>query len=82
MAVFVSRNESSDRLLDYSLRFKDKGYRVVAEPSLPIRRHEQRTWSELAEEEWKRLAEKNRRRFAAKWGHRTDLLETALAEVE
>ena len=29
--------------LDYSLRFKYKGYRVVAEPSLPIRRHEQRT---------------------------------------
>ena len=60
--------------LDYSFHFKDKGCRILAEPSLPVRRHEHRVWSELAEGEREALSRKNYRRFLDKWGHRPDLL--------
>ena len=60
--------------LDYSFHFKDKGYRIVAEPGLPVRRHEHRVWSELAEGERDELSRKNYRRFLDKWGDRADLL--------
>ena len=60
--------------LDYSFHFKDKSYRIVAEPSLPVRRHEHRVWSELAEGERDERSRKNYRRFLDKWGDRQDLL--------
>ena len=60
--------------LDYSFHFKDKGYSIIAEPGLPVRRHEHRVWSELAEGERDALSRKNYRRFLDKWGHRTELL--------
>ena len=60
--------------LDYSFHFKDCGYRVVADPTLPVRRHEHRVWSELAEGERDELSRKNYRRFLDKWGDRADLL--------
>ena len=60
--------------LDYSFHFRDKGYRIVAEPTLQVQRHEHRVWSELAEGEREELSRKNYRRFLDKWGHRQDLL--------
>ena len=60
--------------LDYSFHFKDSGYRIVADPSLPVRRHEHRVWSELGEGERDELSQKNYGRFLDKWGDRADLL--------
>ena len=60
--------------LDYSFHFKDKGYRIVSDPSLPVRRHQHRVWSDLAEGERDELSRKNYRRFLDKWGDRADLL--------
>ena len=60
--------------LDYSFHFKERGYRIVADPTLPVRRHEHRAWSELAEGERDELSRKNYRRFLDKWGDRADLL--------
>ncbi len=60
--------------LDYSFQFKDAGYRIVADPALPVRLHEHRVWSELAEGERDEMSRKNFRRFLDKWGHHQDLL--------
>jgi cysteinyl-tRNA synthetase len=60
--------------LDYSFQFKDKGYRIVADPNLPVRRHTHRAWSELGEAERDELSRKNFRRFLRRWGGREDLL--------
>jgi hypothetical protein len=60
--------------LDYSFQFKDRGYSILAEPSLPVRRHEHRVWSALAEGERDEMSKKNYRRFLARWGDRMDLL--------
>ena len=60
--------------LDYSFHFKDRGYRIVADPTLPVRLHEHRVWSELGEGERDELSRKNYRRFLDKWGDRADLL--------
>ena len=60
--------------LDYSFHFKDKGYRIVANPALPVMRHEHRVWSELPEGERDELSRKNYGRFLDKWGDRADLL--------
>ena len=60
--------------IDYSFHFKDKGHKIVAEPSLPVVQHEHRVWSELAEGERDEMSRKNYRRFLDKWGDRVDLL--------
>ena len=60
--------------LDYSFHFKERGYRIVADPGLPVRRHEHRVWTALAEDERDELSRKNYRRFLDKWGDRADLL--------
>ena len=60
--------------LDYSFHFKDRGYRIVADPSLPVTQHEHRVWSGLAEGEREELSRKNYRRFLDKWADRGDLL--------
>ena len=60
--------------IDYSFHFKDEGLRVVADPTLPVRRHEHRAWSELAETDRDELSRKNFGRFLHKWGDRVDLL--------
>ena len=60
--------------LDYSFHFKDRGYRIVADPTLPVRLHEHRVWTALAEAERDELSRKNYRRFLDKWGDRDDLL--------
>ena len=60
--------------LDYSLHFKNKGYSVIAEPSLPVVRHEHRVWTNIDDAEREALSRKNFRRLLDKWGDRTDLL--------
>ena len=63
--------------LDFSLQFKDKGYKIVADETLPFIRHQHRQWEALGEAERNELRLKNFRRFLKKWGHRTDLLAAA-----
>jgi GT2 family glycosyltransferase len=60
--------------IDYSFHFKEQGFRVVADQTLPVILHEHRVWSELAEGERDELSRKNYGRFLDKWGQRTDLL--------
>ncbi|MCH7800530.1 MAG: cysteine--tRNA ligase [Chloroflexi bacterium] len=60
--------------IDYSFHFKDQGYQIVADQSIPVVLHEHRVWSDLAEGERDELSLKNYRRFLEKWGDRTDLL--------
>jgi cysteinyl-tRNA synthetase len=59
--------------LDYSLRFKDAGYRLRT-VELPVRRHEHVEWQRTAPEERDRLSKRNFYRFLHRWGHRADLL--------
>ena len=60
--------------IDYSFQFKDKGYRIVADPDLPIKLHEHRAWNEILDPERDELSRKNFGRFLHKWGHRQELL--------
>ena len=63
--------------IDYCFQFKDKGYRVVADSSLPLLRHEHRQWTELDDNQRDELSRKNFGRFLKRWGNRPDLLITA-----
>ncbi|MBM3925015.1 MAG: cysteine--tRNA ligase [SAR202 cluster bacterium] len=60
--------------LDFSFQFRDRGYCVLADGSLPMVRHEHRQWSALGEEERNQLSRKNFRHFFRRWGQRLDLL--------
>ena len=60
--------------IQYSFQFKASGFRILADPTLPVRRHEHRVWSELVEEEREKLSRDNFRRFLKRWDHRRDLL--------
>lgn len=62
--------------IDYCFQFKDKGYRVIADNSLPLARHEHRQWTELEENQRDELSRKNFGRFLRRWGNRPDLLAT------
>ena len=63
--------------IDYCFQFKDKGYRVLADSSLPIVRHEHRQWTELDDNQRDELSRKNFGRFLKRWGNRPDLLITS-----
>ena len=63
--------------IDYCFQFKDKGFRVVADSSLPLVRHEHRQWTELDDNQRDELSRKNFGRFLKRWGNRPDLLLTA-----
>ena len=63
--------------IDYCFQFKDKGYRVVADSSLLLVRHEHRQWTELDDNQRDELSRKNFGRFLKRWGQRPDLLITA-----
>ena len=60
--------------LDCSFQFKDQGYRIVADGTLPFTRHEHRVWTALGEVERDQLSLKNFKRFFKRWGGRQDLL--------
>ena len=63
--------------IDYSFQFKDKGYRVFTDISLPLVRHEHRQWTELDDNQRDELSRKNFGRFLKRWGNRPDLLITS-----
>ena len=63
--------------IDYCFQFKDKGFRVVADSSLPLIRHERRQWTELDDNQRDELSRKNFGRFLKRWGNRPDLLIAA-----
>ena len=63
--------------IDYCFQFKDKGFRVVADSSLPLVRHEHRQWTELDDNQRDELSRKNFGRFLKRWGNRPDLLIAA-----
>ena len=63
--------------LDFSFQFRDRGYRIVADGSLPMVKHEHRQWASLGEAERNELSAKNFKRFLKKWGDREDLLVSA-----
>ena len=63
--------------IDYCFQFKEKGYRVVADSSLPMVRHEHRQWTELEDAQRDELSRKNFGRFLRRWGNRPDLLISA-----
>ena len=60
--------------IDYSFQFKDKGFRIVADDTLPLVRHQHRQWAELEENQRDELSRKNFGRFLKRWGNRPDLL--------
>ena len=60
--------------IDYCFQFKNSGYRVVCDSSLPLVRHEHRQWEELEENQRDELSRKNFGRFLKRWGNRPDLL--------
>lgn len=59
--------------LDYSFAIRDRGYRAVVVPDLPLIRHEHRLWASLSDEEREGRSKKNFARFLHKWGDRHDL---------
>ena len=63
--------------IDYCFQFKEKGYRIVADSSLALARHEHRQWTELDEGQRDELSRKNFGRFLRRWGNRPDLLISA-----
>ena len=63
--------------IDYCFQFKEKGYRIVADSSLAMVRHEHRQWTELDEGQRDELSRKNFGRFLRRWGQRPDLLISA-----
>jgi hypothetical protein len=60
--------------LDLSFAVRDAGWRAVATEPLPLRRHEHRGWTSVADEERDRLSRRNFYRFLDRWRERPDLL--------
>jgi hypothetical protein len=60
--------------LDFSFQARAAGWRAVAVPGLPLRRHEHRGYAALAPAERDRLSKRNFYRFLKHWGDRRDLL--------
>ena len=60
--------------LDFSFQFKEKGFSIIADNTLPMELHEHRGWTALSEGERDQLSKKNYGRFLKKWRNRTDLL--------
>ena len=60
--------------LDFSFQFKDRGFLILADNTLPLVLHEHRGWTSLSEQERDDLSRKNYGRFLKKWRERTDLL--------
>src|SRR2546421_733048 len=59
--------------IDFSLRWRAAGYRLVAAP-LPLERHTHREWEALDDHERERKSRDNFSRVLRRWRDRTDLL--------
>ena len=66
--------------IDYCFQFKDKGFRILSDGTLPLVRHEHRQWTELDDNQRDELSRKNFGRFLKRWGNRPDLLISADAK--
>jgi len=64
--------------LDFSFQFKEKGFSIIADHTLPMELHEHRGWTALSEGERDELSKKNYGRFLKKWRNRTDLLVSTI----
>ncbi|HKZ51260.1 MAG TPA: glycosyltransferase, partial [Dehalococcoidia bacterium] len=60
--------------IHFSFAFRDKGYRILALPELPLVRHELSLWTSVSPAEMEKWSKRNFYRFLARWGHRYDLL--------
>ena len=60
--------------LDYSFQFKEQGFSIIADHTLPMELHEHRGWTALSAGERDELSRKNYGRFLKKWRGRTDML--------
>lgn len=60
--------------IDFSFQIKAKGYKILADGSLPMLRHKHRQWESLQASERDELSKKNFKRFLVRWKNRTDLL--------
>jgi GT2 family glycosyltransferase len=63
--------------IDFSFQFKNVGFRIYADNSLPLVLHEHRGWTSLSEQERDELSRKNYGRFLKKWREKTNLLITS-----
>ena len=61
--------------IDYSFQIKNHGYKIFADPNLPVKKHEHRIWNSMAPATRDELSKKNYKRFLDKWRNRADLLE-------
>jgi GT2 family glycosyltransferase len=59
--------------IDWSLRWRSRGFRLVATP-LPLTRHAHREWESTGEKERERRSRDNFARLLRNWRDRTDLL--------
>lgn len=59
--------------IDWSLRWRDGGFRVIA-LNLPLQRHAHREWESLPEEQREKKSRDNFARLMRNWRGRTDLL--------
>ncbi len=58
--------------LDYSYQIRERGYRLVAVPDLPLIMHPHRIWHSLSEEQREALSKKNFNRFLHRWRDRAE----------
>ena len=61
--------------IDYSFQIKDHGYKIFADPNLPLIKHPHSIWNSMAPTIRDELSKKNYKRFLDKWRNRIDLLE-------
>lgn len=59
--------------IDYSLRWRDKGFKILA-VELPLIRHEHREWESMSEEQREAKSRDNFARLLRSWRDRNDLL--------
>lgn len=61
--------------IDYSFQIKNQGYKILADPNLPVIKHPHSIWNSTAPALRDELSKKNYKRFLDKWRNRKDLLE-------
>ncbi len=62
--------------IDYSFQVRERGFRLVRAPDLPLIMHPHRIWNSMSEEQRDALSKKNFNRFLHRWRERTDLIRT------
>ena len=61
--------------IDYSFQIKNYGYTILADPNLPVIKHQHSVWNSMLPATRDELSKKNYKRFLDKWRNRIDLLE-------